>query len=132
VYTKLHNNVLRYKLVYKERNRDLEKIRYECSKCHQLIDHDRIVDHLLDVEFNIVDKKKLPDNYRYITNNLLAHGYKLDDDYIDYNKYILEIHRIVKDNTKIKRTVVCNVNSCKLEFISMKKLNKHKKDDHAY
>jgi transposase len=123
---------MRYKLLYKERNRDLEKIRYRCSSCDELFDHDKIVDHLLDDEYKIEFKEKLPDDYRHITNNMLQHGYKLDDEYIDYNKFILKIHRIVRDNTKIKRTVMCNINTCRAEFVSMKLLNIHKKSTHSY
>lgn len=119
---------MRPSLQYKYRNKHLEKIVYMCSICAREFDSSRIAFHVLS-EFKT--KKNVDNMFKTELSTMFDHGYKIDPTNYSEPIKIQKIIKLVRNNTKLKRTIKCDVCG-KYSFKSMKEVNKHKKETHCY
>ena len=121
---------MRYTLELKRRNKHLEKIRYTCSLCGFEFESQHIAEHIIN-EFVFIDKKKLPETCMVEIKTMFDRGYKIDTTNFSDPKIYSDIVKLVRNNTKLKRTIRCDI--CKKDtFKSMKEVNKHKKTVRCY
>lgn len=121
---------MRYTLELKHRNKHLEKITYTCSVCAKSFPSKSIATRVLK-ELKFIDESKLPKNYKTEIKTMFDHGYKIDTTNYSEPKMFANIVKLVRNNTKLKRTIRCDI--CrKSTFKSMKEVNKHKKAVHCY